>query len=614
MKLVELRLRNYRCYKDEVSIRFDDLTALIGRNDSGKSTILEALDVFFNDTDPDKNDACKRGDTRDLAIIAVFSELPISIVLDQDAETTLQDECLLNSDGNLEIHKVFNGSLEKPKITALNAIALHPTAANANDLVSLNNSELKNRADQLGANTSQIDRKVNAKLRSAIRDAIGQLDPKKTEISLLGGNGANFWKGIQSQLPVYAIFRSDRASTDQDPEAQDPLNSAIKEAIKQHEAELNSIQEIVEKEVKKVADLTLQKLNEMDPNLAKSLTPECSVRPWASLFKFSITGDGNIPINKRGSGVRRLILLNFFRAKAELLGKGNDKQHIIYAIEEPETSQHPRSQRLLLSALRELSCRGQVVMTTHTPTLARLVSVESLRFVNVKDDEKREILTGGDEATNQLIADSLGVLPDHNVKLFIAVEGKTDIPFLKNMAKVLIGGGENVPDLAALELDGEIIFVPCGGTALALWSSRLKALQRPEFHLYDRDTAPPALPRCKNAMDVVNARNNCKAVATEKREIENYIHYKAINLALADVDIPPVLGAQPTDFEDVPALIAAGVNLHIPASVKWGQGRAKEFLANEALLRMTKAMLDEVDPQAEILGWFRDMRQRIALV
>ncbi len=59
MKLIELRLRNFRCYKNQISISFGDITALIGRNDAGKSTIMEALDIFFNDSSPDKHDASK---------------------------------------------------------------------------------------------------------------------------------------------------------------------------------------------------------------------------------------------------------------------------------------------------------------------------------------------------------------------------------------------------------------------------------------------------------------------------------------------------------------------------------------------------------------------------
>lgn len=49
MKIVSLKLFNFRGFKNETIINFDDLTALVGKNDIGKSTILEALDIFFND-------------------------------------------------------------------------------------------------------------------------------------------------------------------------------------------------------------------------------------------------------------------------------------------------------------------------------------------------------------------------------------------------------------------------------------------------------------------------------------------------------------------------------------------------------------------------------------
>jgi hypothetical protein len=308
-----------------------------------------------------------------------------------------------------------------------------------------------------------------------------------------------------------------------------------------------------------------------------------------------------------------LILLSFLRAKAELLRKEGGKQNLIYAIEEPETSQHPRNQRLLMSALQELSCTEQVVITTHTPMLARVIPERALRFVNARGDQTREILIGGDDATNTLIARSLGVLPDHNVKLFVGVEGKTDIPFLRNMGRLLLAAGEVVPDLENLELEGEVIFIPCGGSSLALWSNRLQALNRPEFHLYDRNAPPPAPPSPLEAINQVNARNGCRAVATNKREIENYIHFRAINVALTNLGIPVAFNAQFGDFDDVPALLLEQVNPHVPSSSKWGPNRAKEFLSNVALLQMTKAMLDEVDPDGEVKSWFQTMREMLLI-
>ena len=46
MKISKLKIKNFHSYRS-VEISFENLTAFIGRNDIGKSTILEALDVFF---------------------------------------------------------------------------------------------------------------------------------------------------------------------------------------------------------------------------------------------------------------------------------------------------------------------------------------------------------------------------------------------------------------------------------------------------------------------------------------------------------------------------------------------------------------------------------------
>jgi len=447
MRLKQVKIRNFRCYKDEIAINLDDITALIGRNDAGKSTVMEALDLFLNDGLPDKHDASKGGNAQDLAITCIFDELPETLVLDQKAYTTLQDEYLLNADGFLEVYKIFNGALDKPKLTNQWVVSFFPTNNELNNLICQNNQDLKSIVERLGIGDDVEDKKVNAQLRAAIRNHAGELNLQSGTISLMEGNGPSIWKGIQAILPAFALFKSDRASTDQDAEAQDPLKTAIKEAIKEKEAELNQLSEYVEKEVSKIADLTLSKLKEMDPTLANTLKPTFAKPNWSTVFKASITGDEDIPINKRGSGVRRLILLNFFRAKAEKLLREKKKSSVIMAVEEPETSQHPRNQRLLLAALSEISVYDQVIITTHTPMLARSMPAQSLRYIYSEDNGDRKIVEGGNDETNKLIADSLGVLPDHSVKLFIGVEGKHDIPFLKNMSKVFINAGEDALDL-----------------------------------------------------------------------------------------------------------------------------------------------------------------------
>lgn len=53
MRLERIYLRNVRAYQGDAELIFSDLTALIGRNDVGKSSILDALGVLFD------HEACK---------------------------------------------------------------------------------------------------------------------------------------------------------------------------------------------------------------------------------------------------------------------------------------------------------------------------------------------------------------------------------------------------------------------------------------------------------------------------------------------------------------------------------------------------------------------------
>lgn len=447
MKLARLRIRNFRCYKNEVAFDFDDMTAFVGKNDVGKSTVMDALDIFLNEGAPDKNDATKGGDGKDLTIICEFTDLPASVIIDEDNPTSFQAECLLNAAGRLEIHKTFSGHLATPKCTSIAAFAVHPTAADVADLIQLKNPELKKRAEKLKVNLTGVDPKVNAQLRQRIRESAGNLKPKAVLVPLNEEKTNKPWDRIKAYVPVLALFKSDRASTDQDPEAQDPLKTAVKEAIKQREAELNAIASHVEAEVRHIAKATLEKLKEMDESLAQQLNPQISLKKWETLFNVSITGDEDIPINKRGSGVKRLVLLNFFRAKAEQQAREKNNAPLIYAIEEPETSQHPHNQRLLVNALMDLAAESQVIISTHTPMLARTLPDNCLRYIHLKPDKTREVLHGGGE-TNSLFAKSLGVLPDNAIKLFIGVEGRYDIAFLKHMAMVLRQAGSRARGLA----------------------------------------------------------------------------------------------------------------------------------------------------------------------
>lgn len=610
MRLVQLRISNFRCFKEEVVVDLGELTVLIGKNDSGKSSLFDALEIFFNGV-PEKDDVCVHGSDTKVSISCVFDDLPKQLVIDELHPTDLAAEYLLNQDGKLEIVKGFNCSGSgKVKAASVYARASHPTADKYNDLLTLTNAKLKQRAKELGVDVTNVNQTINTELRRAIWAHTSDLQCRTENIELKSEAAEKIWDQLKKHLPVFALFKSDRPSTDQDGEAQDPMKSAIKEAIKKQEAMLNDIAEKVKEEVQEIANRTVEKIREMNPDLAKQLTPRVTNKNWDSLFSVTLTGDEDIPINKRGSGTRRLVLLNFFRAEAEKEAEGKGAG-VIYAIEEPETSQHPNNQKMLIDAFEDLSnlVGCQVFLTTHNPMLARRFTQASLRYVT-RQNGQPVIHDGRADETLSEITDTLGVLPDHNIKVFFGVEGRNDIAFLTAISKVLRDVGEDVPDLMKAEYDGHLVFVPMGGSSLDLWVSRLAKLNRPEFYLIDRDNRPPQQPKYHGVAEALKTRG-CTVWITERKELENYIHSDVIKTQHTTY---PGVGVE---FEDVPMLLAQAVHETSESSSPWTEvltnpdklgkkiSNAKRLLNTEFVAKMTPELLTKVDTKNEVRTWLK---------
>ena len=58
MRLRKFRVRAYRCIHDSGEITVGDLAAFVGRNESGKTTILQALTLLNRDEQISELDLC----------------------------------------------------------------------------------------------------------------------------------------------------------------------------------------------------------------------------------------------------------------------------------------------------------------------------------------------------------------------------------------------------------------------------------------------------------------------------------------------------------------------------------------------------------------------------
>lgn len=398
MKILKVKLENFRSYEKETEINFSDLSVFVGKNDIGKSTILEALDIFFNENDGiikmDKDDINKKSPDEDIKISVVFTDFPEELTIDTTNPTKLNSEYLLNSEGYLEIVKKYPKAGKEKVFIKAN----HPTNDSCSDLLLKKITELK--AILTRDNIDCDDKTRSAVIRNSIwQHYSNDLQLDEIEIDVTKEEAKNIWDQLKKYMPLYALFQSDRGNSDSDSEVQDPMKLAVKEILKDVDLSkrLNDIAGEIKTKLNSVANLTLEKLNEMNSDVADTLTPvlpDPEKLKWAEVFKsVSITGDEGIPINKRGSGVKRLILLNFFRAEAERKKAEGTATSTIYAIEEPETSQHQEHQRKLIDALKTLASmeHTQILLTTHSPAIVKLLNFENLHLV--KGEVSKEVVS-----------------------------------------------------------------------------------------------------------------------------------------------------------------------------------------------------------------------------
>jgi predicted ATP-dependent endonuclease of OLD family len=398
MLIKSITLKNFRSYRNEVTVSFDKLTTLIGRNDVGKSTILEALDIFFNDGSGaaklDKDDLNKEalsdGET-DIMIAVEFCDLPTEIIIDESNSTTLADEYLLNTNENLTVVKYYpNAGKAKVYIKAN-----HPTNPECANLLLLKQKELKKKVEDLQL---ECDKTRNAKMRRAIWNYYANnLSLSEIDIEIGVEGIKDIYPKLNLYFPLYSLFQSDRSNSDKDKEAQDPMKEAVRLIMNSEDikSECQTIAQKVTEELHRVTAATLDKLREMNAEMADSLEariPSVEDLKWTDVFKsVSLTDQNGISLNKRGSGVKRLVLLNFFRAQAEKSRVERNHPSVIYAIEEPETSQHISHQELMINSLMNLASNQnvQVLLTTHSSLIVKKVGNPCLRLVHDVEGERR---------------------------------------------------------------------------------------------------------------------------------------------------------------------------------------------------------------------------------
>jgi putative ATP-dependent endonuclease of OLD family len=533
MRIHSLFLKNYRPFATLEEIRLGQLATIVGQNDVGKSNILRALELFFEQGHAlEESDIYTRAPAgEDIVIEVAFTSLPREIELEEGVMTTIENEMLVDPDGYLRIRKTYDRS-DPGKLT-IRLITLDFNDDRFAGLSILKESDLNARCKDVCIQVSRSGRGItNESKRQALRAKAREIGVMQVRRELSVTKKDDLWKKIVDLLPRFELFETDTRLGVGETGFQGQFRSVVETAAAKPDAiEARDIfSRVIASGLQIEVDEIFERLKRhTDAFLSLTVKPEFS---WDKAVRFEIFGkdrDGvDNSLDRRGSGMRRLLMVSFFQYIAERRAGG--EPDFIFAVEEPENCLHPGLQRELIKSFRSLADKGyQVIVTSHSPVFVGGSPIDDLALVVREAGVARAIQKPELDLSD--VAEQLGVEPCDQITGYSAcvfVEGPADILFWKTVASKLKEGGHLLYDFD----DKQIGFVICGGETLRHWVNLrcMKRLNRRFGVVVDSDKKSERdnIPQRK-----LNWKQKCEEdgglfFIVRKRTIENYLHHAAI--------------------------------------------------------------------------------------
>jgi predicted ATP-dependent endonuclease of OLD family len=512
-----IRIKNYGAYEDSEEVPISHLTAIIGKNDSGKSTILKAIEIFLKDG---------KLAEKDLHLPSTgIGPTEIIITFDQVSQEYLRNKKLLNRAGELTVKKTFN-EIGK-KYSELKIFALDFDDVRFQNLYSKKEPELNKITSEIKLDSTRSGRsKTNERRISNLTEYARSYGITESEIWITPSSEIKSL--IDESLPKYHLFVNDSKLDTEMSEYQKPFQEIISENLENDASLKADLSTNVTTAIQAIAKGVESNLKEQTDSI-KALRFESDFQ-WDKLIHIMISVVDNysvdIPISNRGSGIKRLIVAALLKYQSDVT---TQEKQVIYAIEEPETSLHPGAQRVLLDSLKRLVESGsQVLFTSHSPVF--VAELELDQIILTKRESNTTQIYSGNRLNEKLVVDELGIRPQDIISgLYghIFVEGDTDIEFFNTVSQKL----NNAKKISESFATKRIGLFPFGGSNLKSYVERklFKSLNRYFAVVVDSDkeSESDALEKKTLKLKQQCIEDGGKFFILRKREIENYIHQDA---------------------------------------------------------------------------------------
>lgn len=430
MIIQSLQVYNFRSILNE-TLNFEQLTALVGVNGSGKSSFLQALKLFYTPSPKVEPEDFYNGNTSEEIIIRItfkdLSQEALDLFSKYIEGKTLTVEKVFACENEKPIHNYHGAILQNPDFDDIRTgFEIKDRAKTAKTAYNAVRSNKEYTTLPPWSSTSEVD---------SILKEWEEANPSKCVRKRDDGQFFGFREVGQGYLGKFSRLLFIQAVRDASSDAAESRGSVltslmdlvVRSVIANKEA-VKKLQEDTQNKYNEIMDpSSLTELTTLENNMSRTLktfVPDAKViLNWLPLESINIPmpkadvkleEDGySSAVERTGHGLQRAFILTMLQhlaiaqttvEKAHIVDEQSKEPKtqsnlpsLILAIEEPELYQHPNRQRHFTKILLQLSSgktpgvadKTQIIYSTHSPFFVgidRISQIRLLRKVSLKDD------------------------------------------------------------------------------------------------------------------------------------------------------------------------------------------------------------------------------------
>ncbi len=450
MKIKSMRIRNFKTFDEEgILLSLKDLTALVGENSTGKSNVLEALDLFFNfSTSKISRESFHHDDsTREISTEVKFGMLTdiekekFKIHLNEKEELEIKQIIRLSSveEDEEDLKPKYQESKHGTRWEAESEWArLGPKPPTKNNIktwwkqdLKIGNFDFKSLFEKQDGDIEPLVYQV--KLEQLWNEHFDDIPKEKRT----GDEKVLGWKNkLKGNLPKYFYIPAIKdVNDDLKVLKTNPFGEIVswltqnitadierdfKEKTEQIFMEVMGAVDKDNEGKSKIAFLN-EKLNaNLGVNIDCKLelkfgTPQISDVIFPSPQLYADDGYYSM-IDLKGNGLQRLCVISLLRTYNDVKKRVEDvDRNVVIAIEEPEIYLHPPIKRATYKLLRSLSEQSdQIIYSTHDSYFVSVEHFDEIRLFNKVKEGKpvTKIYEFGIEKLTKYYADHYGINVD----------------------------------------------------------------------------------------------------------------------------------------------------------------------------------------------------------